>query len=327
MIEREIGYCGSKFCHIIRWPLANQRAVKEQRVDGSYIGQSILRCTLMGFERSCFIVPRLGQSNLSLGKLTCYPRDCQVKILSNHKNSNIKYFSTLITPKEQPFKLNPWFITGLADGESNFILGVVKNNKYKTGWNIKTRFQIPLHNKDGDLLLQIRNYFGVGKIGKHDVESSSYRVESIKELEIIINHFDTYHLITQKWSDYQLFKQVVELYKNKEHLTTEGLNKLIAIKASLNLGLSDKLKTAFPKVIPVNKPIVPNQNIPDPMWIAGFTSAEGCFLVSVKESKTISLGYQTILRFQITQHCRDKLLLTSIYNYLGCGRLRESKNV
>jgi hypothetical protein len=72
-------------------------------------------------------------------------------------------------------------------------------------------------------------------------------------------------LITQKWSDYQLFKQVVELYINKEHLTTKGLNKLIAIKASLNLGLSDNLKKAFPKVDTVDRPVVPNQNIPDPM--------------------------------------------------------------
>ena len=82
----------------------------------------------------------------------------------------------------QPFKINPWFITGLADGESSFIVGVVRNINYKTGWNIKARFQIALHNKDIDLLLQIQNYFGVGKIGKHKAESAIYRVESIKEL-------------------------------------------------------------------------------------------------------------------------------------------------
>jgi hypothetical protein len=90
-------------------------------------------------------------------------------------------------------------------------------------------------------------------------------VESIKELKILINHFDSYGLITQKWSDYQLFKQGIELLTNKEHLTSEGLDKLIAIKATLNLGLSNALKTSFPKVVPVNRPIIPNQNIPDPM--------------------------------------------------------------
>lgn len=36
------------------------------------------------------------------------------------------------------------------------------------------------------------------------------------------------------------------LIQNKEHLTIEGVNKIVAIKASMNLGLSDELKVAFP---------------------------------------------------------------------------------
>ena len=197
MIEREIGYCGYKSCRILRRP------VKEQRVDGSYIGQSMLRCTLMGFERSCFLSSLrdvLMTRNQFLGKLAHYPINCQVKILSNHLNNKIRYFSSLITSQsslplrcdEVPFNINPWFITGLVDGEGSFIVGVSSNKNYKTGWNIKTRFQIALHQKDIDLLLQIKNYFGVGKIAKHQGEVVAYRVESIKELEIIINHFDKY---------------------------------------------------------------------------------------------------------------------------------------
>ena len=165
-----------------------------------------------------------------------------MNLASFNINNNIIFYSTLTTPKEQPIKINPWFITGLTDGEGSFIVGVVRNNNYKTGWNIKARFQIALHSKDIHLLLLIQNYFGVGKIRKSKAELVIYSVESIKELEIIINHFDYYRLITQKVSDYELFKQVVELYRTKQHLTTEGLNRLIAIKASLNLGLSDKLK-------------------------------------------------------------------------------------
>jgi hypothetical protein len=42
-----------------------------------------------------------------------------------------------------------------------------------------------------------------------------------------------------------LFKQAVELIERGEHLTTEGLNKLVSIKASMNRGLSDKLKESF----------------------------------------------------------------------------------
>jgi len=32
-----------------------------------------------------------------------------------------------------PCSLNPYFITGLADAESSFMINIVLNNKYKTG--------------------------------------------------------------------------------------------------------------------------------------------------------------------------------------------------
>lgn len=35
-----------------------------------------------------------------------------------------------------------------------------------------------------------------------------------------------------------------------EHKTLKGLLKIVSLKASLNLGLSDSLKAAYPNVIP-----------------------------------------------------------------------------
>ena len=57
---------------------------------------------------------------------------------------------------------------------------------------------------------------------------------------------DKYPLLTQKRADYLLFKSVVQLMNNKEHLTSEGLIKIISIKASINNGLSSVLTEAFP---------------------------------------------------------------------------------
>jgi hypothetical protein len=54
------------------------------------------------------------------------------------------------------------------------------------------------------------------------------------------------------------------IMQRREHLTTSGLQEIINLRASLNLGLSDKLKAAFPKTIPANKPKVENQRIPHP---------------------------------------------------------------
>jgi len=56
----------------------------------------------------------------------------------------------------------------------------------------------------------------------------------------------------------------VNLIKNKEHLTKEGLRKIVAIKASINKGLSNTLKEIFPDVKPVPKPLIADQEIKDP---------------------------------------------------------------
>lgn len=99
------------------------------------------------------------------------------------------------------------------------------------------------------------------------------QVWSIKELDAIINFFDKYPLLTKKHSDYVLFKQAFVLIKNKEHIALEGLKKIVARKANQNWGISEKLKVAFPDVIAVARPIVKDQIIKDPHWLAGFTSA------------------------------------------------------
>jgi hypothetical protein len=59
-------------------------------------------------------------------------------------------------------------------------------------------------------------------------------------------HFLKYPLLSQKQVDFFLFKAVVELVNANEHLTLLGLQKIVNIKASLNKGLPESLKEAFP---------------------------------------------------------------------------------
>ena len=48
-----------------------------------------------------------------------------------------------------------------------------------------------------------------------------------------------YPLITLKGSDFQLFKQVVELMQRREHLTIEGLNKYYQLKRAANFSMPE----------------------------------------------------------------------------------------
>lgn len=128
-------------------------------------------------------------------------------------------------------------------------------------------------------------------------------------------------MLTQKVADFILFKQIVELMNSKAHLTIEGLNQFINLKAFMNLGLSERLKGDFINLTPVARPLINTKKIPDSNWISGFVSAEGCFLIIISNSKTLKIGKQVNLIFKITQHERDKNLMILIIKYLNCGIL------
>lgn len=48
-----------------------------------------------------------------------------------------------------------------------------------------------------------------------------------------------------------LFKNVINLILEKQHTKLKGLQKIVNTMASMNGGLSDQLKKAFPDTIPV----------------------------------------------------------------------------
>ena len=142
--------------------------------------------------------------------------------------------------------------------------------------------------RDLALLLKIKSFFGCGIIIKNDAQNEvSFRVNSLQDLtNIIIPHFSNYPLLTKKAADFKLFKQVIELMQNKAHLTREGLQKIINIKSSMNLGISDELKFNFINTVPVKRPTIKPNNIPDFNWISGFVSGDGSFFVDIFKSSS-----------------------------------------
>ncbi|CAF3539347.1 unnamed protein product [Fusarium graminearum] len=94
------------------------------------------------------------------------------------------------------------------------------------------------------------HYFGVGRIGKERNGCRDFTIGSLDQIITkVIPHFDKYPLKTNKYSDYLLFKQVVMMMQRGEHLTAEGLQKIIGIRASLNRGLTPLLLEAFPNTV------------------------------------------------------------------------------
>jgi len=57
-------------------------------------------------------------------------------------------------------------------------------------------------------------------------------------------------------------------------LTEDGLQQIINLRASMNLGLSDLQKSKFPNYNPVARPIISSTEVTDSNWIAGFASVK-----------------------------------------------------
>jgi hypothetical protein len=161
-------------------------------------------------------------------------------------------------------------------------------------------------------LLQTQKIFnGIGSISQRkNKDAILYSVYHIKDLtNIIISNFENLPLLSQKAADLLLFK------------------KIINIKSSMNLGLSDLQKSEFPNYQSVERKLIQNTNFSDSQWVAGFISGEGCFEVNTFKLNTHKIGSQVRLRFTVVQHERDKNLMELLFKYLGCGKVYKKSNL
>nr|YP_008474804.1 hypothetical protein [Ogataea polymorpha]AGS44028.1 hypothetical protein [Ogataea polymorpha] len=257
-------------------------SVKEQRVYGSY--------------RNFLFPKQINQFRLRCTLTACESK-CQVKIPSKF---NLNKTSIL----------DPWFVTGLTDSEGYFLL-----KKHRSSF--QCQFGITLHSTDKQLVSDIYKFFNCGTLNLNKKRNVCiFQTSSINDLvNKIIPHFEMYPLQTQKKADFLLFKEAVLLKLNK-HLNVEDFIKL---KASMNRGLSLKLKDTYPNIIPTIRPTIFLNKNWAPMWIAGFVSGDGGFYISIVKNKYLKF------RFVICQNIRDKELIEYFKIYFKCGTLYQNK--
>lgn len=127
----------------------------------------------------------------------------------------------------------------------------IEKSTNKLGKRVRLIFGTNLHIRDKELLIGMANYFNAlnpvfdnlessGKEANvHSSEKNNTVLLQIKnnfDIENkIIPFFDKYPILGIKSLDFADFKSVAELVKNKEHLTAEGLSKIIQIAEGMNL--------------------------------------------------------------------------------------------
>ena len=221
--------------------------------------------------------------------------------------------------------INPWVVSGFSDAESCFSILIRKSLTHKLNWAITGRFRIELHVRDLELLKSLQSFFnGIGQVGPISTRKLVYfEVTKLNDLvNIIISHFDKYPLQSVKSVDYLLWKQCIHLMATKEHLTQSGLEKIISIKAALNLGNSELLRVTFPDVQPIERPsyIITEESL-NPYWVSGFSEGDSSFIVTIPSNRTNEVN----LAFGIHLNEREKPLLTKMQSFFqGIGFIYDN---
>lgn len=121
-------------------------------------------------------------------------------------------------------------------GEACFFVSIRKSTSHKLGETVALKFKITQHIRDAFLMENICNNLGCGSCYKNSSGSIvDFAVERLSDItEKIIPLFERYPLRGSKAKDFEDFKKVAELMKNKAHLTASGLNQIRKIKSGMN---------------------------------------------------------------------------------------------
>jgi len=113
---------------------------------------------------------------------------------------------------------------------------------------------------------------------------------------------------------------------NKDHLNQPGFLSILSYYASINRGVSPKVQSFYPNIIPQPKPVL---NLPkklDPYWVSGFVAGDGGFSIYVNKSVDHVLGEKVYHAFHITQHSKDLDLMRLFVEFFGCGLVHVRSN-
>ena len=133
-------------------------------------------------------------------------------------------------------KLDPWYVTGLVEGEGCFSVSFSFRKRLKVGIETRPSFSISLTRRDLHILERIREFFGCGGIRYSRTDSTyKYEVRSIKDLDTkILPHFRKYPLQGSKKEDFEKFALICKKVRANLHMNRGHLQEIIELAYEMN---------------------------------------------------------------------------------------------
>lgn len=249
---------------------------------------------------------------------------------------NINFESRLVDFKVSRINesLKPWQVTGLADGEGAFVCTISETGKGVTGKSVSLEFKVTQKSHSSGILYELQEFFNCGSvvIDNRETDTKKYRVKSLDSiLEKIIPHFETYPCLTSKYLNFREWKEIALIMKNKEHLTIEGINKIIGLSSKMNKARSfeDKYnycKTSLGMTSLPNGEIDIKYDLPA-HWVQTYLTGESMFYTYLAEKKSRGIVYQGCdSSLELGQNSHDVAILLSLKKFFNGGYIKPKYN-
>ena len=131
------------------------------------------------------------------------------------------------------------YISGYVDGEGTFSISVQMNPSSNLGIQLIPEFHVSQNRERSEVLEIIRKRLDCGII-KSNGRKGDVLVLTVRRhrdlLEKVIPFFEQSPLLSSKQSEFKVFASIVKSMAAGEHLTKDGLRKLLALALTTNGG-------------------------------------------------------------------------------------------
>ena len=147
--------------------------------------------------------------------------------------------------------LDPWFVTGLTEGEGCFCVSFAVRRKLRTGLEVRPSFALSLNERDLGLLQGLQAFFGCGWIRESRGDRTfKYEVRSTSDLlAFILSHFERFPLRGHKARSCAGLSHVCRMVEQGDHLQRNGLREIVDVAYQMNLGKRRHSREALLRVL------------------------------------------------------------------------------
>jgi hypothetical protein len=134
--------------------------------------------------------------------------------------------------------LDPWYVTGLAEGEGCFCISFAIRAKLRTGLEVRPSFSLSLNARDLTLLQGLQAFFGCGWLRESRGDRTfKYEVRSIRDLvNVVLPHFERFPLAGDKSRSFAGFCRVCRMVQQGDHLQHDGLREIVDVAYRVGAG-------------------------------------------------------------------------------------------